>query len=113
MDDLSGSEDHGDTFDNKEKRKICFESNLNSNRASENSGSSYVSTPGKVWRFRIWDELQVDNNKIQHPFLIIAFFKSTETENKQSQEEKQDDKALGESKITKVFAPRIKPRVWH
>ena len=48
LDDLSGSEDRGDTFDNKEKRKICFENNVNSDRASENSGSSNVSTPGKV-----------------------------------------------------------------
>ena len=48
LDDLSGSEARSDTFDNKEKRKICFENNVNCDRVSENSGSSNVSTPGKV-----------------------------------------------------------------
>ena len=48
LEDSSGSEDRGDTFDNKEKRKICFENNVNCDRVSENSSSSTRSTPGKV-----------------------------------------------------------------
>ena len=46
LDDLSGSEDHGNKFDNNTKRKICFDDdNTSSNRVSENSDSSNEPTP--------------------------------------------------------------------
>ena len=45
LDDLSASEDHGDTFDSKERRKICFDNNTNRDTVSINSDSPNVPTP--------------------------------------------------------------------
>ena len=46
LDDLSGSEDHGNAFESSTKTKICFECDkTSSNRVSENSDSSNKPTP--------------------------------------------------------------------
>ena len=46
LDDISGSEDHGNAFESSTKRKICFDDdNTSSNRVSENLDSSNKPTP--------------------------------------------------------------------